>query len=97
MQPTILAKILKGSVGSDPFSDAIFRGEDVHVILQNDARLQSWDEAKRLLFQLIFGKPMNDIGRVFQGDTTWVDWVDSYKSRIEPRNPHNQDMHTNLA
>ena len=97
-QPTILAsKILKDTVGSNPFSDAIFWGEDVHVVLQKAAGLNSWEDAKRLLFQLIFGKPMNDVGRLFKGDTAWVDWVNSHKSQIEHRNPHKQEVHANLA
>ncbi|CAB9516417.1 hypothetical protein SEMRO_781_G201600.1 [Seminavis robusta] len=25
---------------------------------------------------------MNDIGRMFKGDTMWVDWINDYKSRI---------------
>jgi len=97
MQPAILAKILKDTVGSNPFSDAIFRGEDVHVVLQQAAGLNSRHDAKRLLFQLVFGKPMNDVGRLFKGDTAWVDWVNSHKSQLEHWNPHKQDMHANLA
>ena len=98
MQPTILAKVLMESVGDNPFSKAIFeQGKDVYVLLQENAGLATRAEAKKLLFQLIFGKPMNDIGKMFKGDTGWVEWINSYKSKTEPLNPHKEDMHTNLA
>lgn len=97
MQPTILSKVLVDNIGSNPFSDAIFKGEDVYVLLQRHAELKTRDEAKVLLFRLIFGKPMDDIGKVFKGDTGWVEWINSYKSKEEPRNPHKEDKHTNLA
>ena len=98
MQPTILAKVLHDSIGSNKFSDSIFEGDDVYVILQKFARLETRDEAKKYLFQLIFGKPMNDIGKMFEGDQhKWVDWINNYKSKEEPLNPHKEDRHTNLA
>jgi hypothetical protein len=97
MQPTILAKILLLVVGPNTFSDSIFRGDDVYLHLQKTIGLATRNEAKKILFKLIFGKPMADIGRMFKGDTTWVDWINSYKSNIEPKNPHSQDRHTNLA
>lgn len=97
MQPTILAKVLLHSVGDNPFSSAIFNGEDVYVLLQGSAGLATRGEAKKLLFQLIFGRPMGDIGKMFKGDTKWVEWINSYKSNEEPRNPHKSDRHTNLA
>ena len=97
MQPTILAKVLEDNVGSNSFADAIFRGEDVYLILQRGAKLSTRPEAKKLLFQLIFGKPKEDIGKMFEGDTSWVDWINSYKKKVEPRNPHSKDLHTNLA
>ena len=97
MQPTILAKILSDSLGRNSFSDAIERGDDVYIHLQKHAKLATRNDAKKYLFQLIFGKPMKDIGSIFDGDTDWVDWINDYKSRIEHNNPHKQNMHTNLA
>lgn len=98
MQPTILAKCLVNAIGKNPFSTAIFNGEDVYVVLQKAAGYKTRPEAKKCLFQLIFGKPMNDIGSVFGGDTSWVDWINAYKSRREPKNPHGKnEFHTNLA
>lgn len=98
MQPTILAKILNDSVGENSFSDAIFKGEDVYIHIQKAAKLASRKDAKEYFFQLVFGKPMNDIGRMFEGDTSWVDWINAYKRRNEPQNPHGKwKPHTNLA
>ncbi len=97
MQPTILAKVLLDNLGSNSFSNAIFKGEDVYIHLQESAGLPARKDAKKYLFQLIFGKPMTDIGKMFKGETAWVDWINSYKSRIEPNNPHKENMHTNLA
>lgn len=98
MQPLILGKVLKECVGDNPFSKALDNGEDIYVLLlnQNDS-LKSRDEAKTFLYRLIFGYPMTDIGRLFQGDTAWVEWINSYKVRDEPNNPHHHDTHTNLA
>jgi len=97
MQPTILAKVLQDVLGDNSFSAAIFKGEDVYVHLQESARLPQRKDAKKYLFQLIFGKPMGDIGKMFKGDTKWVDWINGYKSRTEPKNPHKENKHTNLA
>lgn len=98
MQPTILAKVLLEVIGENAFSTSIFNGVDVYELLlsKNDS-LTNRGEAKKLLFQLIFGKPMKDLGAMFQGCTKWVDWINSYKSKTESKNPHKEDMHTNLA
>lgn len=97
MQPTILAKVLLDAVGPNSFSDSIFSGEDVYVLLMRSGAASTRAEAKTTLFKLIFGKPMNDISKMFIGDTKWVDWINSYKSKPEPKNPHKRDLHTNLA
>lgn len=98
MQPTILAKVLSRSVGDNAFSTAIFDGEDVYMLLlRKNREINTRSQAKKFLFQLIFGKPMEDIGTMFEGDNEWVHWINSYKSRVEPKNPHKEDKHTNLA
>jgi hypothetical protein len=97
MQPLILAKILLDCVGENVFSEAIFSGEDAYVIIQRAARLESRGDAKKMLFRLIFGKPMDGIGKIFHGDSGWVTWINNYKSVTESRNPHKEDKHTNLA
>lgn len=98
MQPTILAKVLLESIGDNPLSKAIFSGEDVYDLLQKkDRSLTNRAEAKKFMFQLIFGRPSPNVGRMFAGDIRWVDWINHYKSSREPRNPHQTDPHTNLA
>jgi len=97
MQPMILAKVLTLSIGTNPFSDAIDKGIDVYVLLQKVAGVPDRSEAKIVLFKLIFGKPMEDIKNMFAGDTKWVDWINQYKSKEEPQNPHKEHTHTNLA
>jgi len=98
MQPTILAKVLLDAIGENAFSTAIFNGEDVYMLLlRKNHTIKTRDEAKKLLFQLIFGKPMDDIGAMFHGGHEWVEWINSYKGRLEEKNPHWKDRHTNLA
>jgi hypothetical protein len=98
MQPTILSLILSKAVGRNPFSNAIDEGKDIYlVLLDQNVNLRTREEAKKFLYQLIFGKPMDDIGMLFRGDTRWVDWVNRYKIDFEPRNPHGREPHTNLA
>lgn len=97
MQPTILAKVLYESIGKNSFSDTIDEGKDVYDHLQGAADLESRHAAKKYLFQLIFGKPSSEAERVFKGDSSWVEWINKYKSQEEPNNPHKQKKHTNLA
>lgn len=98
IQPTILAKILEDNVGHNPFSLSVERGNDIYMLLlqQND-KLTTRDDAKKFLYRLIFGFPMDDIGSMFKGDTSWVQWINNFKSVHQPGNPHGRDMHTNLA
>ena len=98
MQPVILAKVLDDAVGPNSFSDAIFKGEDVYIHIQKEANLPTRKDAKDYFFKLIFGQPMEDIGRMFKGDTSWVNWINEYKRKDEPQNPHGKwKRHTNLA
>lgn len=98
MQPTILAKVLFDAIGKNPFSTSIFSGQDVYeLLLQKNTALRKRSEAKKFLFQLIFGKPMDDIGSLFVGDNRWVEWINNYKRSLETKNPHGKDRHTNLA
>lgn len=97
MQPTILAKVLDERMGVNSFTDAINQGKDVYEHIQNEAGLESRDAAKKYLFQLIFGQPKSDIGEMFTGDKSWVEWINGYKSVTEYLNPHKRKTHTNLA
>lgn len=99
MQPTILAKILDDSIGSNPFSNAIWGGNDVYVMMLNQIpSIKTRSEAKKTLLKLLFHPSKQDIGSMFQGESSkWVEWINSYKSTPEPKNPHKEEMHTNLA
>jgi len=98
MQPTILAKVLKENVGDNPFSLAIDKGDDVYSLLQQqNPSLLVRDDAKKFLYRLIFGYPMDDIGSMFKGDTSWVEWINRFKTETLAANPHSRDPHTNLA
>lgn len=97
MQPTLLASILFDHIGKNAFSDAIFEGKDVYTALQTKAGLNSRDEAKKRFFQIIFGLPSNELELLFEGEN-WIKWINDYKSKAEPRNPHTAiKMHSNLA
>ena len=96
MQPTLLAKILTANVGGNDFSKAIDNGTDIYILLQKKANLSSRDEAKKLLFKILFGYPSKALSELF-GDADWINWINDYKSRTENRNTHQSKPHTNLA
>jgi hypothetical protein len=96
MQPTLLAQILTANIGLNDFSKAINAGTDIYILLQDKAKLQTREEAKKLLFKILFGYPSKALAELF-GGANWIDWINEYKSRPEPRNPHNDKPHTNLA
>lgn len=99
MQPTILAKVLDDAVGSNPFSDAIWNGDDVYVmLLKYNSAIKDRTQAKRELLKLLFHPQTDDkIASMFKGDSKWIQWISKYKSEEEPRNPHRNKKHTNLA
>ena len=99
MQPTILAKVLDDSIGDNPFSKAIWNGDDVYLMmLKQNPSIKDRNEAKKALLKMLFHPDKsNKIGSMFQGDTKWVDWINAYKSRTEPKNPHKHETHTNMA
>jgi hypothetical protein len=55
MQPTLLACILTANVGTNDFSQAIDNGTDIYILLQTKANLPTRDDAKKLLFKILFG------------------------------------------
>lgn len=97
MQPTLLANILFENIGKNEFSDTINAGTDIYIMLQEKAGLKTRDEAKRLFFQMIFGKPSQSLERLFDG-ANFIQWVNWYKMQIDPRNPHSKEKtYSNLA
>jgi len=96
MQPTLLAKILTANVGINDFSNSINNGTDIYILIQEKANLTTREEAKKLLFKILFGYPSKALSELF-GDADWINWINEYKSRTEYRNPHKDKPHTNLA
>lgn len=96
MQPMLLARVLHDHIGKNSFSDALFNGKDIYSMLQSKAGLQSREEAKKRFFEVAFSCPNNDLEKLF-GAENWIRWVNGYKNTHEPRNPHSEKRHSNLA
>jgi len=97
MQPLLLGKILSTEVGENQFSYWIDKGEDIYAKLQTLAKLNSRENAKKRFFEILFARPNNNLTKVF-GEAEWIVWINQYKSKIDPRNPHSKlKTHSNLA
>jgi hypothetical protein len=96
MQPLLLSKVLKEQIGCNEFSEWIEAGEDVYVKLQGKAALQTRDAGKDRFFEILFSQPSNSLADLF-GESSWINWINTYKQSIEPRNPHLYKRHSNLA
>lgn len=96
MQPMLLARVLHDHIGKNSFSDALFDGKDIYLILQSKAGLQSRDEAKKRFYDITFDRPDNRLEQVF-GAEKWIIWVNEYKSKPDPRNPKGEKIYNNLA
>jgi hypothetical protein len=97
MQPTLLANILFDNIGENDFSSAIFEGIDIYSMLQQKAGLSTRNEAKKLFFQMLFGRPSNDLERLFE-KANFIQWINWYKSETDHRNPHGKEKtYSNLA
>lgn len=97
MQPTLLANILYQNIGINAFSDTINNGTDIYTMLQNKAGLSNRNEAKKLFFQMLFGKPSNELERLFEG-ANFIQWINWYKGETDHRNPHGKEKtYSNLA
>jgi hypothetical protein len=102
MQPLLLGKVLRTQIGTNDFSNWIDEGRDVYLFLKDLAGLNCRDEAKKLFYQIMFGKPNKALEEVF-GASNWIQWVNGYKGEAIPEHPHNRDgkgrykRHNNLA
>lgn len=85
MQPLLLGKILKNEIGNNDFSQWLNNGMDIYVMLQDKAGLNTRDEAKKRFFEILFSFPNKDLASMF-GDANWINWINDYKSKPEPRN-----------
>jgi hypothetical protein len=97
MQPLLLGKILTNYLVNNEYSRWINEGEDIYIKLQQKANLQTRDQAKKKFFEILFSKPSNSLAALF-GQTDWITWINNYKSKVEPLNPHGKlKVHSNLA
>lgn len=85
MQPLLLGKILYSQIGENDFSHWIENGNDIYLMLKERSGLNTRDEAKKRFFEILFSFPNKDLARMF-GDANWINWINEYKSKPEPRN-----------
>ena len=97
MQPLLLGKILKQVIGVNEYSNWLDSGEDIYIMLQKKAGLENRDQAKKRFFEILFADANNDLVAQF-GNADWITWINQYKVKPEPRNPHyTVKPHSNLA
>ncbi len=97
MQPLLLGKILKKLIGVNDFSDWIERGEDVYIMLQKYANLETRDQGKKRFFEIIFAPPTDELAKMF-GQSDWINWINRFKTLRIPENPRNLEKpHNNLS
>ena len=97
MQPLLLSRLLYLHVGNNEFSNMIKNGKDVYIELQRKAKLKTRKEAKKLFFEILFGKPSNELADVF-GGSNWIKWINGFKQLEYKENPRtNVKRHSNLA
>lgn len=97
MQPSMLGEILKAHIGDNVFSRWIDSGMDIYRELQQRAGLETRDQGKKRFFEILFSKPSDQLVELFGGDT-WINWVNDFKKKNIPENPHGESKpHSNLA
>ena len=96
MQPTLLANILFDAIDKNEFSDAIFSGVDIYTMLQEKLNLPTRDKAKKVLFQILFGRPNSEMEILF-ANADFIKWINWFKSIKDERNPRQGKNYNNLA
>jgi hypothetical protein len=97
MQPLLLGKILKAHIGANEFSGWIDSGLDVYTMLQKAANLNTRDEGKKRFFEVLFA-PANDSLAAAFGAANWIEWVNAFKRKPLPANPHTLEKnYSNMA
>lgn len=97
MQPLILGKVLKERIGVNDFTDWTERGDDIYILIQKYAGLETRDIAKKRFFEILFAPANDDLERMF-GNAKWISWINWYKNKYEPYNPHSKEKpYSNLA
>jgi len=97
MQPLLLGKILTDKIGKNEYSNWINSGEDIYVMLQQKAKLETRDQSKKRFFEILFAPPSNALAEMF-GASVWINWINEYKTLRISQNPHNTvKRYSNLA
>ncbi len=97
MQPLLLGRLLSNFIGENEYSNWINSGTDIYLKLQEKAGLETRDAAKKKFFEILFGKPTQELSSLF-GASPWISWINQYKTDIETNNPHHKKKpHSNLA
>jgi hypothetical protein len=97
MQPLLLGRILYDRIGLNDFSEWINTGKDIYIMLKDAAGLDTRDQGKKRFFEILFAKPNESLSELF-GRADWITWINSYKRKYEPLNPHSRHKpHSNLA
>jgi Fe-S cluster biosynthesis and repair protein YggX len=85
MQPLILGKILYSQIGENDFSHWIENGNDIYLMLKERLGINTRGEAKKVFYKISNSYPNKDLAKIF-GDANWINWINEYKSKPEPRN-----------
>lgn len=97
MQPLLLGMILKQKIGENKFSTWIDSGNDIYLMLQEAAGLETRDQGKKRFFEILFAPPSGSLSVMF-GSANWITWINQYKKILEPGNPHTYiKPYSNLA
>ncbi len=97
MQPLLLGKILESHIGVNEYSQWINEGKDIYLSIQDKAKLESRDKAKKRFFKILFSYADKRLAAMF-GNADWINWINDFKSRPMAENPHSlEKQHSNLA
>jgi len=97
MQPVLLGKILRSKIGDNEFSQWIEQGQDVYVMLQQAAKLETRDKGKKRFFEILFSPANSELVQLF-GSANWIDWINEYKRKGDADNPHDKEKrHSSMA
>ena len=97
MQPLLLGKILETLIGVNEYSQWINEGKDIYLSIQDKAKLENRDKAKKRFFEILFSFADKRLAQMF-GNSNWINWINELKSKPMPLNPHSlEKQHSNLA
>ena len=97
MAPMLLAKVLHDHIGKNDYSDYLFAGHDIYLLIKDKFSLKGRDEAKSFILELLFSKPNRKLNNLFP-TKEWLVFINEFKGLEIPLNPSNRRKpYTNLA